>query len=197
MANGEPQQSEAPSNGVFAMDPEPALRQLARHLIATPKEMADLARDAQIVRALGANNAQLKELLVVWEDFLYRKIEEALRANKGLPVTVDISPILAEYRGLIDGHSGELRTFVADETDMLGNEFKLAPPGQDGDRRTGTAGQPADEGPSTENGTGGPATAKVTHSRVRAAATSRARVIQAGCTETAELPGLIQIQSGP
>ena len=91
------------------MDPEPALRQLARHLIATQKEMADLARDAQIVRALGANNAQLKELLVVWEDFLYLKIEEALRPNKGLPVTVHISPILAEYRGLTDGHSGELR----------------------------------------------------------------------------------------
>lgn len=78
MANGEPQQSEAPSNGVFAMDPEPALRQLARHLIATQKEMADLARDAQIVRALGANNAQLKELLVVWEDFHRQWITQRL-----------------------------------------------------------------------------------------------------------------------
>ena len=162
MANGEPQQSEAPSNGVFAMDPEPALRQLARHLIATQKEMADLARDAQIVRALGANNAQLKELLVVWEDFHHRKIEEALRANKGLPVTVHISPILAEYRGLIDGHSGELRTFVADETVMLGNEFKLAPPGQDGDRGTGDGEGRGDEdgGRSTEDGSGGPGDGK-------------------------------------
>ena len=78
MANGEPQQSDAPSNGVFAMDPEPALRQLARHLIATQKEMADLARDAQIVRSLGANNAPLKELLVAWEDFHQQWITQRL-----------------------------------------------------------------------------------------------------------------------
>ena len=61
------------------------------------------------------------------------KIEEALRANKGLPVTVDVTPILTEYRGLINGYSGELRTFVTDETAMLSDEFKLAPPGQGGE----------------------------------------------------------------
>ena len=68
MASSEPQPSGATSERVFAMDPEPALRQLARHLIASQKEMADLERDAQIVRALGAINTQLKKLLDEWED---------------------------------------------------------------------------------------------------------------------------------
>jgi hypothetical protein len=63
MAISEPQPSGATSERVFAMDPEPALRQLARHLIATQKEMADLARDAQIVRTSRAINTQLKKLL--------------------------------------------------------------------------------------------------------------------------------------
>lgn len=80
---------------------------------------------------------------------------------------------------------------------MLGNEFKLAPPGQDGDRGTGDGGGTRMGGEALRTAQEALATAKVTHSRVRAAAPSRARVIQAGCTETAELPGLIQIQSGP
>ena len=147
---------------------------------------------------LGGYVRSIKRKIREAHDEAHRKIEEALRANKGLPVTVDITPILTEYRGLIDGHSAELRTFVTDETAMLGNEFKLAPPSQDGGRGTS-------DGEDAETRMGGEAlrtaqealaTAKVTHSRVRAAALSRARVIQAGCTETAELPGRIQIQSG-
>ena len=55
-------------------------------------------------------------------------------------------------------YSGELRTFVADETAMLGNEFKLAPPGQDGGRGTGDGEGRGDEGGgrSTQDGSGGP-----------------------------------------
>ena len=86
---------------------------------------------------LGGYVRSIKRKIREAHDEAHRKIEEALRANKGLPVTVDITPILAEYRGLIDGHSAELRTFVADETVMLGNEFKLAPPGQDGGQEPG------------------------------------------------------------
>ena len=94
---------------------------------------------------LGGYVRSIKRKIREAHDEAHRKIEEALRANKGLPVTVDITPILAEYRGLIDGHSDELRTFVADETVMLGNEFKLAPPGQDGGQDPGR-GQPSDDG---------------------------------------------------
>ena len=88
---------------------------------------------------LGGYVRSIKRKIREAHDEAHRKIEEALRANKGLPVTVDVTPILTEYRGLIDGYSGELRTFVTDETAMLGNEFKLAPPGQDGGREPVTA----------------------------------------------------------
>ena len=127
---------------------------------------------------LGGYVRSIKRKIREAHDEAHRKIEEALRANKGLPVTVDITPILAEYRGLIEGHSGELRTFVADETVMLGNEFKLAPPGQDGGREPVTGGtrrrgrgRSQTEGPG--DGKGDPLSGP-------AAAPSRARVIQAG-----------------
>jgi hypothetical protein len=101
---------------------------------------------------LGGYVRSIKRKIREAHDEAHRKIEEALRANKGLPVTVDITPILAEYRGLIEGHSAELRTFVADETVMLGNEFKLAPPGQ-GDGQHPERGQPSDEGSKPTDGT--------------------------------------------
>ena len=81
---------------------------------------------------LGGYVRSIKRKIREAHDEAHRKIEEALRANKGLPVTVDVTPILTEYRGLINGYSGELRTFVTDETAMLSDEFKLAPPGQGG-----------------------------------------------------------------
>ena len=77
---------------------------------------------------LGGYVRSIKRKMREAHDEAHQKIEEALRANKGLPVTVDVTPILTEYRGLINGYSGELRTFVTDETAMLSDEFKLAPP---------------------------------------------------------------------
>src|SRR6185295_6726562 len=103
---------------------------------------------------LGGYVRSIKRKIREAHDEAHRKIEEALRANKGLPVTVDIAPILAEYRGLIEGHSAELRTFVADETVMLGNEFKLAPPGQDDGQDPGR-GQPSDDGAKPAEGSDG------------------------------------------
>ncbi len=44
MADGEPRQSEAARDCIFAMHPEPELRELMRCLIASPHEMADLER---------------------------------------------------------------------------------------------------------------------------------------------------------
>ena len=82
---------------------------------------------------LGGYVRSIKRKMREAHDEAHQKIEEALRANKGLPVTVDVTPILTEYRGLINGYSGELRTFVTDETAMLSDEFKLAPPGQGGE----------------------------------------------------------------
>ena len=128
---------------------------------------------------LGGYVRSIKRKIREAHDEAHRKIEEALRANKGLPVTVDITPILAEYRGLIDGHSGELRTFVADETVMLGNEFKLAPPGQDGGREPEAGSEEPRTGDEAQRG--GPGDGNVPDSRARPRQLSRARVIQAGC----------------
>ena len=97
---------------------------------------------------LGGYVRSIKRKIREAHDEAHRKIEEALRANKGLPVTVDVTPILTEYRGLIEGYSGELRTFVTDETAMLGNEFKLAPPGQDGGQGPEAGGSPQTTAPS-------------------------------------------------
>ena len=57
---------------------KPTLRQLARHLVATQKEMAALARYAHTQRALAANNDHLKRLLAVWEDFQRQWVTQRL-----------------------------------------------------------------------------------------------------------------------
>lgn len=69
MAHGDPRQIDATSHGVFAMDPEPTLRQLARHLVVTQQEMAALARYTDSHRAMAADNDHLARLLAVWENF--------------------------------------------------------------------------------------------------------------------------------
>jgi hypothetical protein len=69
MTHGDPRQFDAASHGVFALDPEPTLRQLARHLVVTQQQMAALARYADTQRATAANNNHVKHLLAVWDDF--------------------------------------------------------------------------------------------------------------------------------
>src|SRR4051794_13650302 len=51
------------------MDSEATLRQLARHIVATQKEMAALARYADTQRAMAVNSEHLTRLLFVWETF--------------------------------------------------------------------------------------------------------------------------------
>lgn len=88
-------------------------------------------------------------------DEAHEKIEESLRANRGQPLSV--APIVTEYRTLINGYSGELRTFVANETAMLSNEFPLGPPGEVGDDSRGTANDPGgdDRGSADDPGSRG------------------------------------------
>jgi hypothetical protein len=69
MAHTDPRQFDAASHGVFAMDSEATLRQLARHIVATQKEMAALARYADTQRAVAEDNDHLARLLAVWETF--------------------------------------------------------------------------------------------------------------------------------
>jgi GNAT superfamily N-acetyltransferase len=69
MPHGDPREPDATRHGSFAMDPEPTLRQLARHLVATQQEMAALARHAHTQRELAADNVHLKTQLAVWDDF--------------------------------------------------------------------------------------------------------------------------------
>ena len=69
MAHRDPRQIDATSHGVFAMDPEPTLRQLARHLVVTQQEMAALARYADTQRAAASNNDHLTRLLAMWDNF--------------------------------------------------------------------------------------------------------------------------------
>ena len=44
MANNEPRGSDTANDAVFAMDPEPTLRELVRYLVARQQQMADLSR---------------------------------------------------------------------------------------------------------------------------------------------------------
>lgn len=78
MAGGDPQQFDAVSQRVFAMDPEPTLRQLARCLVVSQKEMADLERDAQIVRACGAVNVQTQNLLTECDEIQRQWVTQRL-----------------------------------------------------------------------------------------------------------------------
>lgn len=68
MTHGDPHQFDATSHGVFALDPEPTLRQLARHLVVTQQQMAALARYADTQRAAAADSIHLRHLLAVWAD---------------------------------------------------------------------------------------------------------------------------------
>jgi hypothetical protein len=81
-------------------------------------------------------------------DDAHREIEAALKANRGQPVGV--GPIATKYRTLINGYGTELHGFVADETAMLGNEFKLAPPG--GENGSSGIGGKQDGTPSPDGG---------------------------------------------
>jgi hypothetical protein len=78
MESGEFQYAEATSHGEFAMDPESALRRLARHLVVGQSEIAELARRAFIVRAFGAANAELARALAEWEGIQKRWVTEKL-----------------------------------------------------------------------------------------------------------------------
>jgi hypothetical protein len=69
MTYGDPREFDVTSHGVFALDPEPTLRQLPSHLVLTQQQMAALARYAETQRASAANNNHLKHMLVVWEGF--------------------------------------------------------------------------------------------------------------------------------
>jgi hypothetical protein len=78
MECGESQHAEARSHGQFAMDPEPALRQLARHLVVGQSEIAELARRALIVRAFGAANAEMASVLAEWEGMQQRWVTQRI-----------------------------------------------------------------------------------------------------------------------
>ena len=72
---------------------------------------------------LSENFRTIKRKMREAHDDAHQEIEQTLRANNNQPVGV--GPILTKYRTLINEYSTELRGFVADETMMLGNEFKL------------------------------------------------------------------------
>lgn len=72
MTHGDPRQFDVSSHSVFALDPEPTLRQLARHLVVTQQQMAALARYADTQRVLAANNDHVKQLLAVWDGFQHQ-----------------------------------------------------------------------------------------------------------------------------
>lgn len=72
MAHPDCRQVDAASHGAFAMDPESTLRLLARRLVVSQQEMADLERNAATVRALGSDNARRTNLLAEWE-YLHRR----------------------------------------------------------------------------------------------------------------------------
>ena len=75
---------------------------------------------------LGENFRTIKRKMREANDEAHHEIEQTLRANNNQPVGV--GPILTKYRTLINEYSIELRGIVGDETAMLSNEFKLAPP---------------------------------------------------------------------
>jgi hypothetical protein len=78
MESAEPDHAKAASFGVFAMDPETTLRELARHLVVGQGEIADLARRAHIVRALRAINGDLSSTLAEWDGIQQRWVTERL-----------------------------------------------------------------------------------------------------------------------
>lgn len=78
MAHGDPPPLEAASHGVFAMDPEPTLRQLARHLVVTQQEMAALAHYADTQRAIAVDNDHVRKLLAAWDDFQRQWVTQRL-----------------------------------------------------------------------------------------------------------------------
>ena len=69
MTHGDPRPLHATGHGVFAMDPEPTLRQVARHLVVTQQQMAALGRYTETQRAAAADSVHLPHLLAVWEGF--------------------------------------------------------------------------------------------------------------------------------
>lgn len=78
MANGAHRVPTPASHRVFAMDPEPTLRVLARHLIAGQQDMADVEREARILREFGANYADVEKLLADCASFQKRWTAERL-----------------------------------------------------------------------------------------------------------------------
>jgi hypothetical protein len=69
MTRADPRQFDPASHGVFALDPDPTLRQLARHLVVTQQQMAALARYAHTQRPLAVDNTHLQHLVAIWDDF--------------------------------------------------------------------------------------------------------------------------------
>src|SRR5262245_25477026 len=70
--------AKAASFGVFAMDPETRLRELAPHLVVGESECADLSRRAHVVRALRAINGDLSSTLAEWDGIQQRWVIERL-----------------------------------------------------------------------------------------------------------------------
>ena len=80
-----------------------ARRRLREHSEANAPRTSSWPMHAGILAAATAASADyvrsIKRKMREAHDEAHHKIEEALRANKGLPVTVDVTPILTEYRG--------------------------------------------------------------------------------------------------
>ena len=72
MGTDEAREFTSTSDAVFAMDPEPTLRELTRYLIANQKDIAQLERAAVTVRRFGPDDAETRKLLAEW-DSIHRK----------------------------------------------------------------------------------------------------------------------------
>lgn len=69
------------SEGVFTMDPDPTLRELARQLVESQQTIATLTRTATKVRATATpDNAPAQELLAEFDATTHRWLTEALPA---------------------------------------------------------------------------------------------------------------------
>jgi hypothetical protein len=67
MANNEPRGSDTANDAVFAMDPEPTLRELVRYLVARQQQMADLSR-AMNRGVHDRDDAEVQNLITEWKD---------------------------------------------------------------------------------------------------------------------------------
>ena len=63
---------------MFAMDPDPTLRQLVRHLVEMQEEMAALERDTRTLRISGPTSVRLQAVAAEWERFQREWITQRL-----------------------------------------------------------------------------------------------------------------------